>query len=42
MVVGPLRSHVRIVTPEEIPDDSFSDPEDLPVLGTAVAAKDRC
>jgi len=33
-----LRSAATVVQPAEIDKDAFSDPDDLPVLGTAIAA----
>lgn len=37
-----LRSNAMMVVPAELPPDAFSDADDLPVLGTAVAAKAAC
>ena len=39
LVVATLRSHLELVAPAELPADALSDPDDLPVLGTAIAAK---
>ncbi len=38
-VVSDLREESQIVSPCSVPTDAFEDPDDLPVLGTAVAAR---
>jgi putative PIN family toxin of toxin-antitoxin system len=35
--VAELRSHCTIIQPAPIPAEDFEDPDDLPILGTAVA-----
>jgi putative PIN family toxin of toxin-antitoxin system len=37
-----LQQHATIVTPIAVADDACRDPEDLPVLGTAIAATADC
>ncbi|MFH0982034.1 MAG: putative toxin-antitoxin system toxin component, PIN family [Planctomycetota bacterium] len=37
-----LRIHVEVVKPAHVADDACSDPDDLPVLGTLLAAKADC
>lgn len=37
-----FREAAEVVTPTEIPSDAFGDPDDLPVLGTAVASAADC
>jgi putative PIN family toxin of toxin-antitoxin system len=37
-----LRSHVELVEPGKVPPGTCRDPDDLPVLGTAVAARADC
>jgi len=34
-----LRRHATVVRASEVPPDTFSDPDDLPVLGTAIAGR---
>jgi len=42
LVVDMLRSHVQVITPVNLQADAFDDPDDLPVLGTAVSATAEC
>lgn len=42
LVVKTLTSHTELVTPAELPADAFSDPDDLPILGTAIAGQAEC
>jgi hypothetical protein len=42
IIVAVLRRQSEIITPAIIPIDAFDDPDDLPVLGTAVAGKAEC
>jgi putative PIN family toxin of toxin-antitoxin system len=37
-----LREHCTIVEPAEVPQEACRDPDDLPVIGTAVNAGARC
>ena len=37
-----LRSQTELVKPAKVPRDACRDPDDLPVLGTALAAKAEC
>jgi len=37
-----LRHHVELVEPLVVPPDSCRDPDDLPILGTLLAAKADC
>jgi putative PIN family toxin of toxin-antitoxin system len=41
-IVEHFRSGVMCVTPAEVKADACSDPNDLPVLGTLIAAKAHC
>jgi putative PIN family toxin of toxin-antitoxin system len=41
-VIQMLTAHAERVTPAELPADAFSDPDDLPVLGTAIAGQADC
>jgi uncharacterized protein len=38
-IVAFVREHSELVEPEDVPATACRDPEDLPVLGTAVAAR---
>ena len=42
LVVRTLSSHAERVTPADPPADTLADPDDLPVLGTAVAGRADC
>ena len=42
LIVNTLRSQCQIVTPAAVPADVFDDPDDLPVLGTAIAGQAEC
>jgi len=37
-----LRQHLEFVPPVDVPNDACPDPDDLPVLGTAVAGNANC
>lgn len=37
-ILGFLRAQITLVSPATVPDDTCRDPDDLPVLGTAVTA----
>jgi putative PIN family toxin of toxin-antitoxin system len=37
-----LRKHMALVVPAPVPSDACRDPDDLPVLGTALAAQADC
>jgi uncharacterized protein len=37
-----LRGHMELVVPTSVPRDACRDPDDLPVLGTALAAHADC
>ncbi len=41
-VVEVLRGHAELVEPAAVPADACRDPQDLPVLGTLVAAQADC
>lgn len=41
-VVDTLRSQSEMVTPAQVPADAFEDIDDLPILGTAIAARAEC
>ncbi|MCC6579528.1 MAG: putative toxin-antitoxin system toxin component, PIN family [Phycisphaeraceae bacterium] len=41
-VLRMLRTQSEIVTPAKIAPDVFEDPDDLPILGTAVAGQAQC
>jgi uncharacterized protein len=41
-IVKFLRDNARIVTPADMPADACPDADDLPILGTIVAAKAEC
>lgn len=38
-IVAFVRGHAAVVVPEEVPKDACRDPDDLPVIGTALAAR---
>jgi putative PIN family toxin of toxin-antitoxin system len=38
-IVRFVREHSELVEPADVPDDACPDPDDLPVLGTAVAGR---
>lgn len=40
--VGFLRTHVELVHPAEVPPGACRDPDDLPILGTLLAAGADC
>jgi predicted nucleic acid-binding protein len=42
LVVETLRKHGEIVVATPIPHDAFSDADDLPVLGIAIAGRAEC
>jgi putative PIN family toxin of toxin-antitoxin system len=42
LVADTLRKHGEIVVPMPISPDDFGDPDDLPVLGTALAGRADC
>jgi putative PIN family toxin of toxin-antitoxin system len=41
-IIASLRKEAELVEPAEVPADAFSDPDDLPVIGTALAAQVDC
>ena len=42
MVVATLRAQSEIVTPAKVAPNACADPDDLPVLGTAIAGRADC
>ena len=40
--IAELRQRCQIVTPSAIPSETIRDPDDLPVLGTAIAGQADC
>ena len=41
-VIVSLRKEAELVEPATVPSEAFSDPDDLPVIGTAVAGQADC
>jgi putative PIN family toxin of toxin-antitoxin system len=41
-IVSFLRGHATIVAPVDVRDDACRDPDDIPILGAAVAAQADC
>ena len=41
-VIASLRKEAELVGPATVPREAFSDPDDLPVIGTAVAGQADC
>ena len=41
-IVAFLQEHAKMVEPTDVPTGTFEDPDDLPVIGTAVAGQADC